>query len=413
MADARVIDEEYIANLDYAEARRQEETENYAKAERLYRKALLHIPSTEAQQAIIDKIRSLRELQKKPKKDTAAERQFKFEQSAKTFADIIGYGRHKKLLRRWIEQPLKQGDKYKFFDMPRSTGIIFYGPPGTGKTLMAKAVSGEFKIPMRYVFISDILDKLVGGSEKNMRKIFEDAKASQPAIIFFDELDALGSARESANEFTSNDIKNTVNEFMTQLSELHDDKVTSVFVIAATNLPWLVDDAIKRSGRLEHFIYMGTPNFWDRRRLFHYYLGIGSRKYARAINLSLLSFATMAYTQADIEKVCSGAKRRAIEKGRDYVTTRDIQNVLKDRDEGKSSFDSWLAKAKQTYIKQQKTQIRHTGFLGLHRQKERVEQEGKLSMDEQRLYKPLINDMKSKSRWRIAIAMIRFIARGF
>lgn len=441
--------DENQSNADFEIAGNFAEKGDFKEAERYYRKALGNANPV-VMQTLIERINEMKAKAKTaPKLDKMEEKQkeLNFKAQAVRFRDIIGYERQKRLARRIIELPIKRGGLFTKFRMPKSTGIILYGPPGTGKTLFTKAISGEFNLPMKDIFISDILDRLVGGSEKNMKKAFEDAKACQPSLLFFDELDALGAARENSNEFASNEIKNTINEFLKQTSELHDSKETKVFVVGATNLPWLVDEAIKRSGRLEHFIYMSPPNLLDRMKLFDYYLeratmdfaayaaSLGAtdkdlkwnkkvfkeehRKYlanakkeGHKVNTLMLSLATCRYSGADIEKVCTGAKRRAIEADRGYVTTHDIQKVIRDKQEGASSLDSWVLQASKTYIKSSKTITHRTGFMGWRKKKEKIEEQGKLTDGELKVYKPLISNIKSNLRWWWAVNCIRFIAQG-
>ena len=137
-----------------------------------------------------------------------------------------------------------------------------------------------------------------------------------------------------------------------------------------------------------------------------------SKEERHKVDTFWLSIATIRYSQADIEKVCGAAKRRAIERNRSYVTTKDIQNVLRDKSEGRSSLDEWVLKAQKTYIKSSKTVVHHTGWFGWKKQKEKVEEQGKLSDGELRIYKPLINNIKSNMRWWHVSNAIRFIAQG-
>lgn len=435
-------EEQYQQEMSIAQ--KYAEQGDFKEAESYYRKALRSAPPAELQ-ATIERIREMKgKAATTPKKDETVQQreELGFTVYDKKFSDVMGYERQKKLVKRWIELPMKQGGLFTHFKMAKSTGIIMYGPPGTGKTLFTKALSGEFKLPMRDININDILGHRVGDSENNMAKAFEDAKQCQPALLFFDELDALGASRENASADTANDIKNTINVFMKEISELHDNKEMRVFVVGATNLPWLVDDAIKRSGRLEHFVYMSPPSMFDRKKLFDYYLQMesfkawceskGANKQAitlnkpymheehtkylnqsgHKINTLWLAIATVRYSQADIEKICTAAKRRAIEGGRAYLTTKDIQNVLRDKNEGTSSLDSWVLKASKTYIKSSKTVVHRTGILGWRKQKEKVEEQGKLTDGELKIYKPLISNIKSNMRWWLVANAIRFIAQG-
>lgn len=391
------------------------EKEDYHEAERYYRQAL-NVSPPERMQELIDFIRATKEKSAtQPQKKVGVKySELGFQIPSLNFSNVVGYKVHKRLLRDFIELPLVKGERYVVKNRPRSTGIILYGPPGTGKTLMARCLSGEFKIPVKIIFVSDILDKLVGGSEKNMRKVFVDAKAVQPCILFFDELDALGASRENANEFTSNDIKMTVNEFLQQLSTLHDNRELAVFVIGATNMPWSLDQAIKRSGRLEHHIFMGPPSFWDRRRILKYYLSQWKSDEDRvSVNWSVLALATGRYSQSDIEKVCDAVVRHQIRDDRHLITTADVQRVLRNKIEGASSLDEWVLKAKDTYLKKSKIVVHRTGFLGLRKKKERVEEQANFTDNELKIYKPLVNYIKRTMRWWTLTSIVRFMARGF
>ena len=138
----------------------------------------------------------------------------------------------------------------------------------------------------------------------------------------------------------------------------------------------------------------------------------GESKYTFKANLSLLALATIRYSPADIEKVCTVVKKAAIKNGKYLITTRDVQRVLKDKNEGISSLDEWVLKAKDTYIKKSKTVVHHTGFMGLKKEKERVEESGKMSGGELKTYKPLINYIKRTMRWWTLSNVVRRMARG-
>lgn len=329
-----------------------------------------------------------------------------------TFNDVIGYGKHKKMIKGWVELPIRRPDRFTLMRMPKSTGIILYGPPGTGKTFLAKGLSGELQIPMKDVYISEMIQKHIGESEKAIKKAFDDAKHCQPSILFFDEFDALGASRENANEVTSSELKNMVNELLKQLGEIHDNREEKVFVIGATNLPWMLDDAIKRSGRMEHHMFLGPPGFWDRIALFKYYMRLEGSGYQIKANLMLLALATIRYSPADIEKVCSAVKRRIIDSEKKVITTRDFQRVLKDKNDGVSSLDDWVLKARETYIKKTKTRVEKTGFMGMRKNKVKTEEQGKMTEGELKIYKPLINYIKRTMRWWTMSNVIRRMAKG-
>lgn len=400
--------QQVLAAKAYAEAG------EFREAEKGYRKALGGAPPGDMQ-SLIEVIMEMKaKAAAQPKKDaTVSARSDKgFTLYDTSFKDVLGYNAQKRVIMRNLEIVKGKEQDYAQLDISQSTGFLFYGPPGTGKTWMAKAISGELKIPMKDVVISEILGKYVGESEKAIKKVFDEAKACHPSLLFFDEVDALASSRENANDFSSADLKNLVNEFLKQMSELHDNKHITVFVVAATNLPWLVDPAMKRSGRLEHQVFFGPPGFWERRKMFKYYMDTGESKYTFKANLSLLSIATIRYSPADIEKVCTVVKKAAIKSGKYLITTSDVQRVLKDKNEGISSLDEWVLKAKDTYIKKSKTLVHHTGFMGMKKEKERVEESGKMSAGELKTYKPLINYIKRTMRWWTFSNVVRRMAKG-
>ena len=387
----------------------------FYEARKHYKRALNLAPADQMQ----DIIALIKEMGSKVKTQPPADKRAELASGLgffvyqKHFGDVIGYKHHKKIAKRIIGNSLDPKGLLGWFKRPKSTMMLLYGPPGTGKTLFAKSLSGEFKLPMKDVNINDVLGKHVGDSEKNMAQLFIDAKVVQPSVLFFDELDALGASREKSNDSTSSDVRNTVNVLLKQTSELHDNKETCVFVIGATNLPWLIDDAIKRSGRLEHSIYLGPPAFLDRMSLFWYYLELhkeGSH-YGKGIDIVWLALATIRFSQADIESVCDNAFRMVAEKGQKYVTTRDLQISVKERIK-EGTLDSWYTTAYKTYIKSEQKVTERTGILGWRKQKKTIEESGKLSEGEKRLYRPLINNIKSTRRWWHIMNGVRWVARG-
>lgn len=418
MSEDQLITEEYLSQLDFEKAQSLEVDGKFAEAEEMYRELLKQAKSVGVQDSIMLRIQKLRSRQDLEDESDAedAKGEFSFEVSARKFSDIIGYRRHKRILKRIIGTPVTKADAYDRFKLAKSTGIIFYGAPGTGKTILAKAVSGELGIPIATIKVSEILSKHVGESEKKIAIAFKEAKAEQPSIIFFDEIDVLGMSRDkTSSEGTGAEIRSTITELLTQISDLYEDHDTKVFVVGATNLPWDVDTALTRSGRIEHFIYMKPPSFADRKRIFDYYLEnnltMHEGKYAFTNNW-LLAAATARYSAADIEKVVKMAKLRVIDEGKRLtIRTRDIQRILRDRDFGRSSLDEWYQKVKHAYISTEKTSIQRTGFMGLRRQKTKTKEEGKLNKAELKIYKPMINDIRSRMRWWGITSLGRYIAK--
>jgi len=196
-----------------------------------------------------------------------------FFDSATRFTDVIGLGQVKKYLQKSIIYQIKHPEVYKKLGAELKAGAIFYGPPGTGKTLLARAVAGEVGGRMLIVRLPDIINKFAGDSEKNIKKVFEEAKRKKPSIVFIDEIDGIGQKRENAD----NDVGQGAlahNVITTLLSEL--DGITKdmegIYTIGTTNRPWALDEALTRSGRISDRIYIPLPKFKDRKALFQYYL---------------------------------------------------------------------------------------------------------------------------------------------
>src|SRR4051794_5191879 len=150
------------------------------------------------------------------------------------FADVVGMAELKRLLKLQIIQPFLEPGLFQRFKKSSGGGVLLYGPPGCGKTLMARAIATECKAHFTAIGISDILNMWIGQSERNLAAIFDKARHEAPAVLFFDELDALAFSRSKA---TSEHTRNLVNEFLGQLDGMH-GKNEKVLVLAATNLPW-------------------------------------------------------------------------------------------------------------------------------------------------------------------------------
>lgn len=172
------------------------------------------------------------------------------------FADIAGMAETKKALRRRIIDPFINPSLFHRFKRKAGGGVLLYGPPGCGKTMMAKAIATECKATFFNIGISDILNMYIGQSEENLANIFAQARNSTPAVLFFDELDALAFSRSKAR---SDHTRTLVNEFLTQLDGVGGDN-DKLLILGATNMPWDVDDAMKRPGRFDRQIFIPPPD---------------------------------------------------------------------------------------------------------------------------------------------------------
>ncbi|MDD1724267.1 MAG: CDC48 family AAA ATPase [Methanospirillum sp.] len=226
-------------------------------------------------------------------------REVMLEVSHLRWRDVGGLNEAIEEIREAVEYPLTRKEKYDDLGIQSPRGVLLYGPPGTGKTLLAKAVANESGANFIAVRGPQLLSKWVGESERAVREIFKKARQVSPAIIFFDELDALTPARGTAGD--SHTMESVLNQFLTEMDGLVD--LRDVVVMGATNRPDIVDPALLRSGRFDRLIYIGEPGARDREEIL--------RIHARFIPIrdsvmeSLVSL-TEKFTEEDFETL-SGA----------------------------------------------------------------------------------------------------------
>jgi len=189
----------------------------------------------------------------------SAMREVFLEVSHLVWDDIGGLEEEKEEVREAVEYPLTRAEQFEKLGIEPPKGVLLYGPPGTGKTLIAKAVANESGANFIPVRGPQLLSKWVGESERAVREIFRKARQVAPAIIFFDELDALAPARGGADAHV---IESVVNQILTELDGLED--MRGVVVMGATNRPDIIDPALLRTGRFDRLVYIGEPDFKNR-----------------------------------------------------------------------------------------------------------------------------------------------------
>jgi len=202
-----------------------------------------------------------------------------------------------------IIKPLKHPEIYKQYGKTSGGGILLYGPPGCGKTYLAKATAGEAKINFINVSLHDVLDMWIGQSEKNIHNLFEQARRVKPCIIFFDEIDALGFKR---NNLSQSKGSNVINQLLSELDGFESNN-EEILIIGATNTPWSLDEAIKRSGRFDEVIFVPPPDEEAREKIIGIHM---ADKPSDNINLNTIARLTNMYSGADIRNLIN----RAIEK---------------------------------------------------------------------------------------------------
>ncbi|NVD71773.1 ATP-binding protein [Duganella sp. BJB1802] len=221
------------------------------------------------------------------------------------FADVGGMEELKKTLRLHIIEPFLRPGLFAKFKKSGGGGILLYGPPGCGKTMIARAIASECNASFVSVGISEVLNMWMGESERNLAQLFEKARAQKPCVLFFDELDALAFSRSKAQSEHSRTI---VNEFLSQLDGFERDN-RDVLFLAATNMPWDVDQAMKRTGRFARQLFVPPPDEEARRHI----IDIKLRDIpVEGIDVPALVAATPHYSGADIDGLIDLAKESTL-----------------------------------------------------------------------------------------------------
>ncbi len=220
---------------------------------------------------------------------------------------------------------LKNPEKYTSLGGKIPKGALLVGPPGTGKTLLAKAVAGEAKVPFFSLSGSDFVEMFVGVGASRVRDLFKQAKEKSPAIIFIDEIDAIGRARGKSNFSGSNDEReNTLNQLLTEMDGFGTN--TNVIVIAATNRADVLDKALMRAGRFDRQIYVDLPDVRERKEIFEVHLK--PLKKEDGLDTDFLSKQTPGFSGADIANVCNEAALIAARKGNKAVGKQDFLDAV-------------------------------------------------------------------------------------
>lgn len=330
----------------------------------------------------------------------------RFHKSNIKFSDVVGMEKQKKLIYENIILAIKKPELLKAYGKKLGLGVIFYGPPGCGKTYFVNAIGGETGSNVIIAAINEIVDMYAGNTEKNMHQIFEQARKAAPCVIFFDELDALGVKRDGGGGGGGEGqsfMKMAVNQFLQEMDGVEKNP-EGLFVIGATNQPWDIDPALKRSKRFGETIYIPPPDFKTRKSAFVYNT---KRMPVVGINFGRLARATMGFSQADIDEICDKAALiPAVEEDRTgkkrKVTMGDFLSMIKSHG---NTLDEWYAMVKKDIISKTDTQI-------VDGKKQTIVKEGKLSPEEKSKYKALIKDVKwnTNPAWVIAKKILRYEA---
>jgi len=251
---------------------------------------------------------------------------FDEEQPSTTFADVAGYEGAKAEIAEVVDF-LKHPDRYTRVGAMVPRGVLMVGPPGTGKTLLARAVAGEAHVPFFSVTGSSFVELFVGVGASRVRDLFEQARKRGTAIIFIDEIDAIGQRRAGSGAVVSNDEREqTLNQLLAEMDGF--DPSTGVVVLAATNRPEILDPALLRPGRFDRQVTIPLPNVVERTAI----LAVHSRgkKLAPDVDLNVIARGTPGFSGADLANLTNEAAIFAVRQSRDTLTAADF-DAARDR----------------------------------------------------------------------------------
>ena len=223
--------------------------------------------------------------------------------------DIGGLEDTKRELQEMARYPIEHRHLYEKFGMAASRGVLFYGPPGCGKTLMAKAIANECGANFISVKGPELLNMWFGGSEANVRDLFDKARAASPCILFFDEMDSIARSRGGGGGGGSSETSDRViNQLLSEIDGIGSGK--TLFVIGATNRPDILDPGIMRPGRLDQLIYIPLPDRASRVAIFQ--ANLRKSPVADDVTFEQLAEVTEGFSGADITEICQRAAKNAI-----------------------------------------------------------------------------------------------------
>ena len=236
-----------------------------------------------------------------------------------TFADVAGADEEKAELQE-VVQFLKAPEKFNSLGARIPHGVLLVGPPGTGKTLLAKAVAGEANVPFFSISGSDFVEMFVGVGASRVRDLFKEAAKVAPCIVFIDEIDTIGKSRDSGRFGGNDEREQTLNQLLAEMDGF--DPTKGIILLAATNRPEVLDQALLRPGRFDRRIIIDRPNLAG--RLATLQVHTRNIKLAEDVNLKKVALATAGCVGADLANLVNEAALRAVRKGRKLVIQEDL-----------------------------------------------------------------------------------------
>ena len=240
-----------------------------------------------------------------------------------TFKDVAGAEEAVEELKE-IKDFLAKPQKFRAMGAKIPKGVLLYGPPGTGKTLLARAVAGEAGVPFFSISGSDFVEMFVGVGASRVRDLFEQAKAQAPAIIFVDEIDAVGRHRGAGLGGGHDEREQTLNQLLVEMDGF--DVKTGVILIAATNRPDILDPALLRPGRFDRQIVVDRPDIKGRRAILEVHAK--GKPLAKGVDLESLARSTPGFTGADLANTINEAALLAARHDKDVISMEELDEAV-------------------------------------------------------------------------------------
>jgi len=271
----------------------------------------------------------------------AGEFETEVERPSTNFSDVGGMEPVKEQIRMKIIHPVAHAELFKAYGKKVGGGVLLYGPPGCGKTHLARATAGEVRASFLSIGLHDVLDMWLGQSEKKLHEIFQQARRNRPAVLFVDEVDALGANRADLRHSST---RNLINQFLAEMDGL-DASNDGLLVLAATNAPWHLDPAFRRPGRFDHLVFVPPPDAPARTEILRVLL---RGKPAEVVDLARVAEQAHGFSGADLKGLIDQAVETkltaAMKTGRiEPLTTKELLAACK---RTKPTTLEWFSTAK-------------------------------------------------------------------
>ena len=261
-----------------------------------------------------------------------------------TLADVGGLEDVKQRLEESFLAPMRNADVARAFGKTLRGGLLLYGPPGCGKTFLARAIAGELGATFMSVTMTDVIGGYMGETEKNLKRIFDEARAQAPTVLFIDEIDSIGMRRGSMSGGGAGWLRQMVNELLLQLDSMSGNN-DGLYVLAATNNPWDLDEALLRPGRLDRSILVSPPDLVARASILRHHL---EDRPIAGVDVEHLAAVTEDFSGADLEHLAVTASEKAMMESiaRGSISPITMQHLATARREIKPSTLAWLDAAR-------------------------------------------------------------------